>query len=422
MVKPHEDGRSHPRGLVPLLTTSMGLANFMLFALGALGPSLLDELDISRAGLGSFAALSYGTAAALSLYSGHLTDLLGGRRTLTLLLVTVAVAFAVLALGGAYGWLLLALLLAGVAQTFVNPATNRLIADRLPERARAQAVGVKQSGVQIGTFTAGLLLPSLAGHLGWRGALALVVPVALGAALAAVLLPVEEGVARGARSRPRAAASESAGSGTADGRRARGRLLPAAPNRPARWLIVYSLGIGTGLSSLNTYLPLYAHQRLGMGEAVAGGLLAALGASGMVARMVWARRSGRLTEIAVPLLTLAAAALGCVGLLAAADGLWVPLVWLAALGLGGTAVAANAVSMVAVVRSPAFGATGHASALVSMGFFGGFVVGPLSFGQLTDAAGYHAGWAMVATAFLGAALCALGMRRALRRAARGEGG
>ena len=400
-AKPPQDAgpsAGAPRGLLALLTTSMGLANLMLFALGALGPLLLDDLGVSRAGLGSFAALSYGTAAALSLYSGHLTDLMGGRRTLTLLLVTVAAAFGVLAAGGSLGWLLLALLLAGTAQTLVNPATNRLIADRLPAPAQAQAVGVKQSGVQIGTFTAGLLFPTLAHLLGWRGALALAVPVALGAALAAVLLPPDTPTTATSTAPP-----------------PRRRLLPAAPNRPARWLIAYSLGIGTGLSSLNTYLPLYAHQELGMGEAAAGGLLAALGASGMVARMAWARLSGRLTEIAVPLLALAAAALGFVTLLPAADGLWRPLVWLAAVGLGGSAVAANAVSMVAVVRSPAFGATGHASALVSMGFFGGFVVGPLTFGQLTNtAAGYHAGWAMVALAFLGALLCALGLRRALR--------
>ena len=113
-----------PRGLLALLTTSMGLANLMLFALGALGPLLLDDLGVSRAGLGSFAALSYGTAAALSLYSGHLTDLMGGRRTLTLLLVTVAAAFGVLAAGGSLGWLLLALLLSvpGVAAlSFAEP-------------------------------------------------------------------------------------------------------------------------------------------------------------------------------------------------------------------------------------------------------------------------------------------------------------
>ncbi|MFH0244669.1 MFS transporter [Streptomyces sp. HK10] len=381
-----------PGGLVPLLTTGMGLAMFVLFALGSLGPSLLHELGISRSQFGALTALAFGTASVLSLYTGHVTDLLGGRWTLVALLITVAAAFTVLALGGAYVWLLLALLLAGAAQAFANPATNRLIAAHLAPERRAAAVGVKQSGVQIGAFAAGLLLPSLASALSWRAALALVVPVALAAALLALRLPAD---------RPRA------------GRRT-GGLLPKAPNAAARWLIVYSLGVGAGLASLNTYLPLYAHEELGMGERASGALIATLGAAGIVARVLWTRVSGRFTDISVPLLALAGTA-ACFVVLMLAAGALTPLVWIGAIGLGGSAVAANAVSMVAVVRGPGFGATGHASALVSMGFFGGFVVGPLAFGLLADGTGgYGAGWTMVGAAFLASVLCGARMRRVVR--------
>ncbi|MEE1938038.1 MFS transporter [Streptomyces sp. TRM 70361] len=392
---PRADDRTSdtPGGLLPLLTAGMGLAMFVLFALGALGPRLLGELEISRSQLGTLTALAFGTASVLSLYTGHLTDILGGRRTLTALLVTVAAAFTVLSLGGEYGWLLLALLLAGIAQAFANPATNRLIAVHLPPPRRAAAVGVKQSGVQIGAFAAGLLLPSLAAALSWRTALALVVPVALAAAALALRLPPDHPPAE---------------------RRA-GGLLPAAPNAPARWLIGYSFGVGTGLAALNTYLPLYAHEELGMGERASGGLIAALGVAGIAARVLWTRHSGRVADISVPLLVLAGVSVCLVLLLPAATAL-TPLVWLGAVGLGGTAVAANAVSMVAVVRSPAFGATGHASALVSMGFFGGFVAGPLAFGLLADGpGGYQTGWGLVGAAFLASVLCGARLRQVMRR-------
>ncbi|MGK5544279.1 MFS transporter [Streptomyces sp. URMC 127] len=375
-----------------LLTGSMGLAMFVLFALGALGPLLLDELDITRSQLGTLTALAFGAASLLSLYTGHITDLLGGRWALVALLVTVAAAFAVLSAGGTYGWLLFALLLAGAAQAFANPATNRLIAAHLPPDRRAAAVGVKQSGVQVGAFVAGLVMPSLAAATSWRTALALVVPVALVAALTAAVLPHD---------RPKT-------------ERSAGALLPKAPNAAAGWLIVYSLGIGTGMAALNTYLPLYAHEELGMGERASGALIAAIGAAGIVARVVWTRFSGRLTDVSTPLLFLAGAAACFVILMPLAD-LLPPLVWIGAIGLGGSAVAANAVSMVAVVRSPAFGATGHASALVSMGFFGGFVVGPIGFGQLIETGGgYPAGWALVGVAFLTSVLCGLRVRRAVR--------
>jgi predicted MFS family arabinose efflux permease len=384
-------GRS-PGGLVALLTTGMGLAMFVLFAMGALGPRLLDELDITRYQLGILTAVAFGTASLLSLYAGHLTDLIGGRRALVAMLITVAAAFAVLAAGGSYAWLLPALVLAGAAQALANPATNRLIATHLPPERRAGAVGVKQSGVQFGAFGAGLLLPSLASALDWRAALALVIPVALAAAAFTLRLPADPDT----------------------GPRPAGALLPAPPNPAARWLIAYSLGVGTALAALNTYLPLYAHQELGMDERLSGALIAALGVAGIVARVLWTRVSGRLDDISVPLIALAVAAAGFTLLLPAAGAL-TPLIWLGAIGLGGSAVAANAVSMVAVVRSPAFGATGHASALVSMGFFGGFVAGPLGFGLLADGAGgYAAGWIFVGAAFLASVLCGFRVRAAVR--------
>ncbi|WP_406863612.1 MFS transporter [Streptomyces sp. HUAS MG47] len=387
-------GKHPPGGLLTLTTTSMGLSMFVLFAFGALGPTLLGDLGISRSQLGSLPAVAFGTASVLSLFSGHLTDMMGGRRSLLALLLTVALAFTVLSLAEGYGWLLAGLVLAGAAQACANPATNHLIATHLPPQRRAAAIGIKQSGVQIGAFAAGLFVPSLAAATSWRATLALVVPVALAAAAAALLLPGD---------RPK----QDAG---------RALSLPARPNRAARWLIVYSLGVGTGLAALNTYLPLYAHEELGMGERASGALIAAVGVAGIAARVLWTRVSGRLSDIGVPLLVLAGAA-ACFLLLVPAAGLLTPLVWIGAVGLGGSAVAANAVSMVAVVRGTAFGATGHASALVSMGFFGGFVVGPLGFGLIADSsAGYVGGWALAGGAFLASVLSALQVRRAVAAA------
>jgi hypothetical protein len=53
--------------------------------------------------------------------------------------------------------------------------------------------------------------------------------------------------------------------------------------------------------------------------------------------------------------------------------------------LGATATGTNAVSMLAVVRQGR--ATGRASALVSLGFFAGFVIGPTGIGVLAEHAG-----------------------------------
>jgi predicted MFS family arabinose efflux permease len=180
----------------------------------------------------------------------------------------------------------------------------------------------------------------------------------------------------------------------------------------------FSLLLGTGLAAVNTYLPLYASQQLGLAGAAAGSVLACFGVAGLVARVLWTRVADGLAEVTGALWWLSLGAAGCALLLplAAGQGTW--LVWAGAVGVGATATGANAVSMLAVVRRGAASrdtATGHASALVSLGFFGGFVVGPIGVGLLADWAGWGVAWMGVAIAFAGAA--AVGAVLSLRRLA-----
>ncbi|MGW3498268.1 MFS transporter [Streptomyces sp. NPDC001020] len=368
-----------PSGLLVLVTGGMGLSMVVLYAIGALGPFLVADLDLSGSRLGLLTAVTFGTASLLSLYAGHIADLVGGRRSLALLLALVACAFTALALSHGYETLLAALVFGGAAQSLANPSTNKLIAAHVPPARRAMAVGVKQSGVPLAAFTAGLVLPALADATSWRTALAVVVPLALAAAAGTLLLLPPDGT------RP-------AGPGLS---------LPSPPNTPTRWLMAVSFCVGCALAALTTYLPLYAHQRLSLGERSAGALIAAIGVSGIASRLLWSKYSDRM-DIARSLLVLAAVAVASALLLPAAlAGTW--LVWVGAVGLGGSAAAANAVTMVAVTKGSGFGRTGHASALVSLGFFAGFVAGPLGFGLLVDSTGgFTAGWVMV-TVLLGLA-------------------
>lgn len=379
-----------PRSLLALLTGGMGLSMFVLYAIGALGPFLIEDLRISSSQLGLLTAVTFGTATVLSLYAGQVTDLLGGRKAFTLLLLLVAAAFTLLAATRTYALLLCALVLSGAAQSLANPSTNKLIATHVTPSRKAFAVGVKQSGVPLAAFTAGLTLPTLAGAMSWRAALALVIPAALAAAVAAATLPRD--TVRTAAFRP---------------------ALPSAPNKPTRWLTAVSLCIGCGLAALNTYLPLYAHQRLSMGERSSGALIAAIGVSGIASRLLWSRLSDRL-DVPRSLLFLAGASVVCGALIPASTAVsW--LVWIGAVGLGCSAAAANAVSMVAVTKGSGFGTTGHASAMVSMGFFAGFVAGPLAFGLLVDATGgFAAGWTLVTAVFAVAGLCSWGGRQIIR--------
>ncbi|MYS53400.1 MFS transporter, partial [Streptomyces sp. SID6013] len=195
------------------------------------------------------------------------------------------------------------------------------------------------------------------------------------------------------------------------------RALPADPSAKSTpavwvprgmtaWLMVFSVLLGCGIASVNTYLSLYGTERLGLGPTSAGALVAVLGVSGIAGRLGWSKVAGR-PDRAVWLPGSLAAGAVAAALLLAASSLARPLVWVGALATGMLAVAANAVSMVLIMQRAAAGRAGQDSALVSAGFFAGFAVGPPLFGLLAEAGRYNGGWLLVAAEFAGAAVVAL---------------
>lgn len=385
------------RGLTALLTCAMAFSMLQLFLLGALGPRLVEQLGISPTVLGLTTTVGFGTAAALSPTGGRMVDRMGPRRSLVLLLVASAGALALIGAAPGAGLLLGAVALGGVPQALANPATNKAILATVPPARRGAVTGLKQSGVQLGAFAAGLPLAALAGGLGWRGA----VWTASGAALLAGAWAL----------------------------RALPADPPATPAPPVRtsfvprgmvaWLAGFSLLLGAGIASVNTYLALYGVQRLGMGPTVAGGLVAVLGVAGILGRIGWSKaaRPGRAEWL--PGL-LACGAVAAAALLAAAL-LASPLVWAGAVAVGVFAVSGNAVSMVLVMQRAAPGRAGQDSALVAAGFFAGFAVGPPLFGLLAQSGRYGSGWLVVAVEFAAAGAIAFLWAVRDRRTDPGEG-
>ncbi|MGW1197964.1 MFS transporter [Streptomyces sp. NPDC002536] len=381
-VRADERGGQRSTGAVTaLLTCAMAFSMLQLFLLGALGPRLVDELGVSPAVLGLTTTAGFGAAAVLSPVGGLVVDRVGPRRCLVVLLMTSAVALALIGTAGGAGLLLGAVALGGFPQALANPATNKAILAVVPAARRGAVTGMKQSGVQLGTFAAGLPLAALAGLAGWRWA----VWTAAGAALAtagwaASVLPTD----------PPARTAEAF----------------RIPHGMVAWLAVFSLLLGCGIASVNTYLALYGVRRLGLGSTVAAGLLAVLGVAGIVGRVGWSKVAGRPGRARWLPGTLAAGAAGAALLLAYSAHAH-PLAWVAVVGVGVFAVAANAVSMVLVIQRAASGRAGQDSALVSAGFFAGFALGPPLFGMPAEAGRYGAGWLLVAGEFTGAAAVAL---------------
>ncbi|MER5862467.1 MFS transporter [Kitasatospora sp. NPDC002040] len=381
------DGSSRPAVTV-LLTCTMAFSMLQLFLLGAFGPRLVAELGVSRTALGLTTTAGFGLAALLSPVAGRLVDRLGPRRSTVALLLITAVALGLIGAAPGTAVLFLAVALGGVPQALANPATNKAVLACFPPERRAPVLGWKQSGVQFGAFLAGLPLTLLAAGAGWRGAVWTAAAAALLAAgWAAAVLPPDPPPAPDAPKLP--------------------------PGRVVGRLAAFSLLLGCGVASVNTYLALFGTQRLGLSATVAALPVAVLGVAGVVGRVGWSRAAGRPGRAERLPALLAAGAVGA-ALLFAAAGPLPALVWVGAVAVGVFAVSANAVSMVLVMQRSEPGRAGQDSALVAAGFFAGFAVGPALFGLLVSAAGYGPGWLLVAVEFAGAALVAA--PPALRRA------
>jgi MFS family permease len=359
-------------GLGAVTAATMATATFAIIVASVLAAQLMDEFGINRAQVGALVLANGVVGALASPLFGRITDRLGSVRSVVGALLIGSLTLAAWALSPTYAVLVGAALVTGLSNAWGNPATNALIVDNVPAGERGVITGVKQSGVQIGTFLGGLLLPLFTAWWSWRVAV-----------LIFLAMPLSGLIGMMGRRDPHRHVS----------RRARFTdPLPIA----VRWIAGYGFVSGLATSAMVSFIPLFANEDIGWSEPAAGTLIAATGLAGIGARMLWPRLSersighGRTLRILAGMSTVTAVLLG----LASADlvGGWV--LFPSAFLLGGGAIAWNAVGMLAVMDFSPDGAVGKGTGLVLLGFLLGLAFGAPLMGFSVDQLGtYTAGWA-----------------------------
>lgn len=358
-------------GLGAVTAATMATATFPIIVVSVLAAQLIHDFDISRAQVGFLVTATGLVGALASPLFGRVTDRLGSVRSVIGTLIAGGLTTIALASAPSYSILVLAAILTGFPNGWGNPSTNALIVDNVPSGSRGVITGIKQSGVQIGTFLGGVLLPVFTGWWSWR--VAVLVFLAMPVAGLIGMLGRRDSEHRQKRARH------------ADG------VLPIS----VRWVAVYGFVSGLASSSIISFVPLFAHEDLKWSEEAAGTMIALMGLTGIVARVIWPRLSertlghGRTLRILAMLSVLSAAllALSSVDLV---GGWALPL---AVLFLGSGAVAWNAVGMLAVMDFSPEGLVGKGTGLVLFGFLLGLAIGPPLMGFSVDSLGtYTPGW------------------------------
>jgi predicted MFS family arabinose efflux permease len=337
----------------------MAAATFTINSLSVLATFIIDDLSITREQLGYAVSANVVLAAVLSPWIGRVVDRIGGRAGLGLLFLIGGLAFVLMGAAVAYWVLVLGAVVAAASQGSSNPATNRLIAQHIVAGRRGLVTGVKQSGVQAGSFVGGLLLPVGATVLGWRPSLAI-----SGFLMLVMIIPTLVVIPS---DRP-----------DAEQRRVAGLRLPVAAN----WLAAYGVLIG--------FVSLFG--RVGWARYSERG-----------ARFIWSLRAiGWLSIVSAIMFLFAGPA--------------PVLLWTAVVVAGMSSSSWQSVGMLAVMHEAGTERTGRASGRVMLGFLMGFGVAPPIYGRTVDVTGsYTVMWWTAIVAFaLAVAVIALWARTVAR--------
>jgi sugar phosphate permease len=360
-------------GFSYMLVMAMAMSTFSLFALAVVASDIEAEFGLSKLQLGLIGAVNTGIGGLFAPTAGRLSDRLGGRSSIAAVLVLSGLSSALAALAPSYTVLLLAMTLAGLPQGWANPATNKAISTGIPADQRGVLTGVKQSGVQLATFSSGFAMPAIAAAAGWRVGLWAVAGISVISLIG--LRWVTELHDHASDASPRAP------TGTGP--------FPSIVWRVAAFGFV----MGTVGGGLGRFLPLFAEEAVGVSATTAG---AVFGISGLIAipsRILWgvALDRGFPTRRALTMLGIGAAV--SIAMLLGSPSLGVALLWIGTLLSGLTVGSWNTAANLSMIRESGTAGAGRATGVLLSGFLIGQTIGgPLAGWSIDRFDSYQPAW------------------------------
>jgi len=158
--------------VLALFTGAMVGASLFVMATGALMTFFMSALHLAQAQLGLILSIQLVGSVAMTSVAGVLTDRFGDKAVVFWSGALMGLSLIAASLVESFPWLVAWLLLYGIGYAAVTPAGSHAIIFFFKKADRGLAMGIRQCGVPLAGVLGSLLLPALALHFQYRGALA----------------------------------------------------------------------------------------------------------------------------------------------------------------------------------------------------------------------------------------------------------
>lgn len=343
------------------------------FLAGALGDELRDEINVGDRLFGLIVGAFFFGAMVGSAAMGRIGERVGARRMIVLAAATTATTCLVIAAFVRSGeGLVVALVIAGVANSAGQTAANKLLGQSVAPGRLGLAMAIKQSGMPGASMLGGLAVPIIALTIGWQWGYVAAAVLAAAAMTAALRFAPSEQVLHGQGIR----------SGSLGSSRQTLRIAALAAALAA-----------AGAGTIGNWITSSATDA-GMSRGAAGLLLAAGAVAGIAVRLCMGAAIDRrpsLPPLRIASRFLAFGSIGVAVLGVRAE--WAQIV--AAFIAFGAGWAWPALYNYGIVRTNKAAAS-TATGITQTGVYIGVFSGPVIMGLLVDRWGYGAGWGTIA--------------------------
>ncbi len=187
-VRPHNPLPESPYEVLALFTVAMVGSSLWLMSTGALMPFFTSALHVDQAQLGTILSVQFFGSVAMTSVAGVLTDRFGDKAVVFWSGAIMGVALLAASLVQNFTWLVVWLLVYGIGYAAATPAGSHAIIFFFRKADRGLAMGVRLCGVPLAGVLGSVLLPAIALHFQYRGALAVAGLITLiGSSLASAL-------------------------------------------------------------------------------------------------------------------------------------------------------------------------------------------------------------------------------------------